>query len=395
MRILVVHNTLNDSKSVSGGLRHFLLMANAWHKMGHSTDFLAAEAGRKTITNFAPDAHFISSDSFFDATKNLAQTWRYFPAYGYRLLTAHTVKLPHHYDVILASTQLIVEVYPAMVLAKLQRSKLAVKIHHVLATQRKHFTLNDRLFLWSEKVTARWINRHADLVICGTKLVQNDFNQLTRKLGLPPKASTTIGYGVDLEPLLNMGKREKIYDAVYLGRLHEHKGVFELPGIWKKVTEQCPGAKLLVIGEGPHRSQMEKLFQQENLANSVTITGAISEESKNDFLAQSRLGITVSFEEGWGLSVNEFLAAGMPVVGYSLPIFDLVFPGRLLLKPSRDQTGVADLIVQLLNSPERQSFLGQEGREFVKRYDFRQVAEEELGALHSLLQRDSTPSAIC
>src|SRR5688500_12325276 len=127
MRILIVHNTLNDSRSLSGALRHFLYMANEWNAHGHQTDFLAAKAGFPQISQLAPASKLICSDGLFDATKYLAQTWRYFPAYGYRMLTPHLTRL-EKYDVILASTQLIVEVYPALVIAQKQKAKLVAKV---------------------------------------------------------------------------------------------------------------------------------------------------------------------------------------------------------------------------------------------------------------------------
>ena len=45
MRILIIHNTLNDSTSVSGVLKHYAFMANEWNAAGHQTDFVLARAG--------------------------------------------------------------------------------------------------------------------------------------------------------------------------------------------------------------------------------------------------------------------------------------------------------------------------------------------------------------
>lgn len=70
MKILVVHNSLNDSKSLSGALRHFLVMANEWTAMGHQTDFLCAKCAFPQIRELAPHAGLISSDNLFDATQH-------------------------------------------------------------------------------------------------------------------------------------------------------------------------------------------------------------------------------------------------------------------------------------------------------------------------------------
>jgi glycosyltransferase involved in cell wall biosynthesis len=383
MRILIVHNTLNDSRSLSGALRHFLYMANEWNAAGHPTDFLAAKAGSSQISQLAPASKLFCSDNLFDATEYLAQTWRYFPAYGYRMLTPRFTRFPERYDVVLASTQLIVEVYPALVLARRMNAKLVAKVHHVLAAQERRGGFFDKLFIWSERKTMRWFSRYADLVICGTSLVEKDFKALEKRLRLQPAPTAASGYGVDLSKIPNSIGVPKKYDVVHLGRLHEHKGVFDLPKVWKKVVDAKPNAKLLVIGEGPHRPRTEQLVAEMGLAGNVTFTGGLPEDQKNEMLSQSRIGLSLSFEEGWGLSINEFLAAALPVVAYQLPIFDVVFPGQLIYSPLGDHHHAAGQILRLLDDPSRREHLGRAGREFVQRYDFKNVARSEL----ELLQR--------
>jgi glycosyltransferase involved in cell wall biosynthesis len=387
MRILIVHNTLNDSRSVSGVLRHYAWMANEWIAAGHQTDFVVAKCGWPQLRELSPRSRLFSSDDHFDATRYLSQTWRYFPPYGWRMASAHWLRLPERYDAVYASTQLIVEVYAAMILARRQKAKFVAKVHHVLAAQSKRVGLFDRLFLWSERKTTRWLNRRADLLICGTRLVADDFHALQKGLGLEPRATTQIGYGIDLASMPPGGNRPKRYDAVLLGRLHEHKGIFDLPQIWRTVVSQRPGAKLLVIGEGPHRVRMEGMFADLGLRESVTFTGGIGEARKNELLAESRVGLSLSSEEGWGLSINEFLGAGLPVVAYELPIFGHVFPGQLDLVKAGDGPAMASEILVLLGDENRCRQEGERGREFVARYDFHNVARAELDALLGMFPR--------
>lgn len=387
MRILIVHNTLNDSRSLSGALRHFLYMADEWTRAGHQTDFLAARCGFPQIGQLTPKSRLISSDNVFDATRYVAQTWRYFPAYGLRMLTPHVTRLPERYDVVIASTQLIVEVYPALVIAQKQNAKLVAKVHHVLAAQARHrIGAFDRLFLWSERKTTRWLSQHADLVICGTKFVESDYKELERTLELKPAPTAASGYGVDLAKMPDSSDAPKNYDVVHLGRLHEHKGVFHLAPLWKKVLEKRPEAKLLVIGEGPHRPRVEQMLAELGIAQSVRFTGGIPEAEKDALIGQSKIGLSLSFEEGWGLSINEFLAAAIPVVAYALPIFDSVFPNQLYGVKVGDMDGAAASILRLLDSPGERREVGQRGRQFVMQYDYRNVAKSEFKLLEELFR---------
>ena len=381
MNILIVHNTLNDSHSVNGVLRHYVLMAREWIRLGHPTDFVVAKAGWPQLRDLAPRSELISSDGWFDATRYLAQTWRYFPAFAYRMLTAHWLRLPKRYHVVIASSPFVFEVYPAMVLARRTGAKLAAKVHHVLNAQPGRRSLFDRLYLRAEEQSCRWLHRHAAVVFCSVGHVAEDFRQLETRLGLEPRALLPTGYGADLGAFDSGPEVPKQFDAVVLGRLHEHKGVFDLPDYWAEVVRQRPEARLLVIGSGPRRERIEELLQDKGVLASVTFTGGISEAEKNQRLREARLGISLSYEEGWGLSITEFMASCLPVVTYQLPVFDEVFPGQLERVPLGDWRAAAARTVDLLADEAKRKQLGSANRAFIRRYDYREVAARELAAL--------------
>src|SRR5687768_16818303 len=186
MRILIIHNILNDSRSVNGVLRHYAWMAEEWIRTGHRTDFLVAKAGFPQLRELAPSARLISSDNFFNATKHINQTWRYFPAYAWRMLSAHWTPLPEKYDLIYASAPVVFDMYPALLLRRRLRAALAVKIHHIVTTQEKRGGPTDRLFFMSERISAGWINRYADTIICSTPIVAADFEKIEMRCGLQP-----------------------------------------------------------------------------------------------------------------------------------------------------------------------------------------------------------------
>jgi glycosyltransferase involved in cell wall biosynthesis len=389
MRILIVHNTLNDSRSVNGVLRHYVLMAKAWIADGHATDFLAARAAEPQLTALAPHSLLISSDNLFNATGRVDRTWTYFPAYAFRLLTAYGAQLPQRYDVIVASSQLIVEVQAAKTLARRFGAKLAVKIHHVLHSQVKRSGFYDRLFLATERYSCRLIHRHADVIFCSVPGVAEDYRGLERRLGLEPREVVLSGYGLDFGEFEVATGGQRRYEVVFLGRMHEQKGVFDLPRYWRAVLDALPGARLVVIGEGPHRSRATQACRELGLGESVTFTGGVDDRRKNELLRESKLGISLSYEEGWGLSICEYLAAGLPVVAYRLPVFAQVFPGQL------DEVGLGDWreaavrTVAWLKDDRKRQQQAEAGRRFILQYDYRQVARNELAALQQALERRS------
>ena len=381
MNILVVHNSLMDSTSISGVLKHYAYMANEWIELGHRTDFLIAKAGFPQFQALAPKAGRVSSDNLFDATKYLSKTWSYFPAYGWRCLTAHTTALPRRYDIVYASGQFIVDVYCARVMALRNQCPWVAKIQHVLASQQQRGGFINGLFLRTEKLAARWMNDEAGAVMCLSQTVQEDYRQLETDIGLTPTNTIQVGCGIDVEALLKTPDADKRFDIAFMGRMHEQKGVFELPDFWQLILRDRPKAKMVVVGEGPHREPMEAIFRTRNIADSVTFTGGISEEEKNQLLRQSRIGLSLSHEEGWGLSITEFLALGLPVVAYELPVFQQVFPDQLTLVNRGDVTTAAKQCLALLSDKRELKRRARTGSKFVQRYDYRHIAREELEVL--------------
>jgi glycosyltransferase involved in cell wall biosynthesis len=378
-RVLITYNTANDSRTVSGVLKHLLLVGRGWINEGIEVDFLAARAGFPQIRDFLPEAGLISSDNVFNANRYIGKTWAYFPAYAWRLVTPRFTRLKE-YDVVYASSPFIFEVYPALVIRKRVGAMLVAKFHHVLVAQAKRTGVMDRIFLWSERKSMRWIYRYAGVIFASTGPVLRDVRGLEKELGLPERQIHQVGYGLDMTLFQKPAENPK-YDAVILGRLHLHKGVLDLPEIWAQVVATRPEARLLIIGEGAHRPMVEAGFARLGLSNSVTFTGGVPELEKNRLLADSKVGLSLSFEEGWGLSVNEYLATGIPAVVYDLPIYREVFPDLLVNVQRGDKSRMALEILRLISDAALRTRLGQKGRTYVARYDYREIAQAELEAI--------------
>jgi glycosyltransferase involved in cell wall biosynthesis len=386
VRVLIVYNSALDSTSVSGVQTYFSGVVRQWEELGVRTDILVAKAAWPVFRSLFPKAELISSDSLFDPSKSLGQKWRYLPAFAWRMASHRFARFPADYDVTFACAQFVYEVGPARALARRFGGALVAKVHHVLGAQRKPRGIFDRMNLISERIATRWLNREADAILCGTELIAQDFNALEAQLGLVPSRTHATGYGLDLDALPLSVDSEKEWDAVLLGRVHEHKGMFDVLPLWQRVLAVRPQARLAVVGEGPHRKELEQRVRDAGLASNVVLTGAVSEAEKSRILSRSRVGLSLSREEGWGLSVNEFLGIGLPVVAMEVPVFRSVFPGQLDLVPQGDVGAGAQRVLHWLGNPEEARRRGIEGREFVRRYDHRTVAVREMTVLEEAVR---------
>ena len=189
---------------------------------------------------------------------------------------------------------------------------------------------------------------------------------------------------MDLEHLPVAVEAPKEFDAVILGRIHEHKGVLDAVPLWREVRARRPEARLLVIGEGPHRAELRRRFEAAGMgeaSGAVRFTGGIPDPEKNQLLTRCRVGVSLSREEGWGLSVTEFLAVGLPVVAMDVPVFHDVFPDQLDLLRQGDVSGAAARVVYWLEHADDARVRAQQGRRFIERYDQETVARREFEVL--------------
>jgi glycosyltransferase involved in cell wall biosynthesis len=161
------------------------------------------------------------------------------------------------------------------------------------------------------------------------------------------------------------------------------KGVSDAIEAWARVRQTLPEARLVMVGTGPEREPAAALTERLGLGDSVEWRGFVSEEEKRRLLSESRLFIAPSYEEGWGISVCEALASGVPVVGYRLPVLDELFGTAYLGVQPGDVAGLADRAVQVLTDGSLAQTLSERGRETAARYDLARVADQELETILS------------
>jgi glycosyltransferase involved in cell wall biosynthesis len=128
---------------------------------------------------------------------------------------------------------------------------------------------------------------------------------------------------------------------VFTGRLAASKGLSELMQVWKDLFQQDPTIHLLLVGSGADcfdnaEPELRDFLSRNRLHDSVTLTGAVNNVC--DYLRASDVFVFPSHYEGFGLSIIEAMACGLPVVVTRVGVaLDIVQPGRNgMLTPVKD-----------------------------------------------------------
>lgn len=155
-------------------------------------------------------------------------------------------------------------------------------------------------------------------------VVSNAVLRNLKELGCKNRIVVT-GNGVDLDYIQSFPIDKKRYDAIFVGRFDEGKGVLDLVQAWKSVADAHPKSQLVLVGTGTLYHEALRASRDLGIEDNVVFTGFVEEERLFKTLGSSRLFVSMSKTEGWGFAVAEALAKGLPVVCYDIPAIKEVF----------------------------------------------------------------------
>jgi glycosyltransferase involved in cell wall biosynthesis len=111
------------------------------------------------------------------------------------------------------------------------------------------------------------------------------------------------------------------------------------------VTSSLPHARFLVIGEGPSRSELERLVEQLGLQDRVNFLGALPDPLAT--LNALDVAVLCSDSEGMSNAVLEYLACGLPCVVTDVGGNREAVRDTGIVIPPNDSSALADALVKL------------------------------------------------
>lgn len=101
---------------------------------------------------------------------------------------------------------------------------------------------------------------------------------------------------------------------LFLGRLEQEKGVFDLVNALAAIAQKAPGVRLLLCGVGSAEEPLKRLAAHRGISSQVEFPGWVDGEVKARLLRRAGVFVLPSYAEGMPMSVLEAMAAGTPVV---------------------------------------------------------------------------------
>ena len=135
----------------------------------------------------------------------------------------------------------------------------------------------------------------------------------------------------------------------------------------RRIVQEIPEARFLIVGEGPQRENIKKRIKKLGLTENVIMTGY--REDIPGILAISDISVLVSDSaEGVPQIIVQSLAMKKPVIGTNVGgIPELIIDGKtgILIEPNNPDI-LAEKILILLRDKDFAKRLGEEGRKLVE-----------------------------
>jgi glycosyltransferase involved in cell wall biosynthesis len=155
-----------------------------------------------------------------------------------------------------------------------------------------------------------------------------------------------------------------------VGRLASEKGLDVLIQAFARVAEKFPAWRLVVLGEGPKRRELEVLVAQRGLAGRVDLPGAVADVGA--YYRSADLFVLPSRFEGFPNALCEAMSWGVPAIASDCPSGprEISRDGLdAMLVPPEDPAALAAALARLMSDPAERQRLGSAGRAGIERYD--------------------------
>ena len=217
--------------------------------------------------------------------------------------------------------------------------------------------------------------KNADDVIALTEDMKNGMQKFCDKDIL------VIPNGIDLETFKGLSRetartrleiRDNANVILFVGRLHHVKGVKYLIKAMELIVRKNKNAKLMLVGDGEEREELESLVEKFGLKERVKFVGRVQNEEIPQYMVASDVLVLPSLSEGFPVTILEAMASGLSIVATTVGgLPEIVKDGEngFLVEPN-NYGQIAEKVILLLEDEELRYKISKNNKERTKRYSW-------------------------
>lgn len=126
------------------------------------------------------------------------------------------------------------------------------------------------------------------------------------------------GVDTDIFKKMDTGLKDKLnlddnFIVVSVNRLIYAKGVQDIISIFPRLKVKMPGIKLLIVGDGIYKDELKKMIH-DDYKDDILFLGTRTQREIVDILNIADIFVNSSYSEGFGITVLEAGAIGIPII---------------------------------------------------------------------------------
>lgn len=165
--------------------------------------------------------------------------------------------------------------------------------------------------MWLE----RFIFKHASAIITLTQQGAQELAQYHVKVPVH-----IVPNGVDTSAFSGSFAPNKIIDVLFCGRIEVRKGSRAMVEVSKKLVQQHPEIKIMIVGYGDDDAWVKAELKP--YAHNIKLAGKIPFNEMPNLYAQSKVYVSTSYYEGLPGTCLEAMASGLPAVVWDFPFYE-------------------------------------------------------------------------
>jgi glycosyltransferase involved in cell wall biosynthesis len=167
---------------------------------------------------------------------------------------------------------------------------------------------------------------------------------------------------------------------VFVARMHPQKDHATL----LRAITNVSNAQVVLVGDGPLRSQLQQLACTLGVADRVIFLGHRTDVPQ--ILKACDVYVHPTNSDGFGIAACEAMAAGLPVIASDVPGLAEVVKGAGVLFPVADHVALATEIRAVLTSRGRRLEMSEAGKKRARHFNIDRVVDEYIALYQSVLQ---------
>lgn len=287
--------------------------------------------------------------------------------------------LKSDFDVLHTHSQLFFTTFFSIIISKIKNKPSIITVHGIKAVRDKTTNLFQEIWL---QILARYIFKITDKIQCMTN---NDAMKI-QHYGVNNKKIVIIPNVIDTHLFKpgNLGNKHNDF-ILWVGRFVEEKGLKYLVDAIEGVVKDFPIKKVLLVGEGPLREEIQSQIHSKDLDKIFEIRNNCSQKEIAALMKECELFVLPSLQEGFPKSILEAMACGKPVITTN-GLKEIVNDAGITVKPESVEE-LKNAIKFFLSNPFAGEKSGIQGRKYVEENFSLEIVIKEIEEVYISLSK--------